>query len=167
MTGALLDSLMQIADSLPDRVVQCGAATAERNELAEGVLGLAIRREVDGVLVLILSGDARTARDARSQVRAFLGPSYARGRPPSAYLPPGAPLTDEVHALAASAPIQAVLIPTELTDAGLRALDRMLAVRERQPQTATTVPRPLARILRDFEDAIERADLAAAANLGY
>ena len=41
----------------------------------------------------------------------------------------------------------------------------MLAVRERQPQTATTVPRPLARILRDFEDAIERADLAAAANL--
>ena len=165
MSGALLDSLRQIADSLPDRVAQCAAATAQRDELTEGALGLAIRREIDGVLVLVLSGDARTARDTRSQVRAFLGASYARGRPPSAYLPPGAPFTDEVRALAASAPLHAVLIPTELTDGGLLALDRMLAVRERQPQTATTVPRPLARILRDFEDAIERADLAAAASL--
>ncbi len=92
---------------MPQRLLQ-------RDGLADGVLGLAIRGEVDGVLVLVLSGDARTARDAQSQIRAFLGPSYARGRPPSAYLPPGAPFTDEVHALAASAPVQAVLIPIEL-----------------------------------------------------
>jgi hypothetical protein len=165
VSGALQDSLSQIAGSLPDRVAQCAAATAQRDDLPGGALGLAVRGEADGVLVLVLSGDARTARDTRSQIRAFLGPSYARGRPPSAYLPPGAPFTDQVDVLAASAPPQAVLIPTELTEAGLRALDRMLAVRERQPQTTTTVPRPLARILRDFEDAIERADVAAAVML--
>jgi hypothetical protein len=165
MSGALLDSLREIADSLPDRVAQCAAETAQCDKLIEGALGLAIRREVDGLLVLVLSGDPRTARDTRSQVRAFLGPSYARGRPPSAYLPPGVPFNDDVHTLAASAPLQAILIPTELTKPGLRALDRLLAVRERQPQTTSTVPRPLAQILRDFEDAIVRADLAGAANL--
>jgi hypothetical protein len=165
MSGALLDSLREVADSLPDRIAQCAEATARREELAEGALGLAIRREADGLLVLVLSGDARTARDTRSQVRAFLGPSYARSRAPSSYLPSGSPFTDQVNALTPSTALQAIVIPSELVGDGLRALDRMLVVRERQPPTATTVPRPLARILRDFEDAIERTDLAAAAAL--
>lgn len=164
MNAALRESLDAIR-GLPDRVAGLAASTAEREQLPAGAIGLALRTEKDGLLVLLLSGDRRTARDAWGQVRAFVGPSYARARPLSAYLQPDAPFAREVERLAPDSDVHAVLVSHDLIDDGLRALERMLAVRERQPQTATTAPRPLARILRDYEDAIERVDLAAATDL--
>jgi hypothetical protein len=47
----------------------------------------------------------------------------------------------------------------------LAAVERLLVVRQRRPETVAILPRQLARILRDFEDAIDRHELGQATAL--
>lgn len=98
-----------------------------------------------------MAPSAQTGRLLRDDLLAFVGPSYARFNGEQAQLRPG----DAVEAVVAE--IQDVrcytlrVVDPELKDDCRNRLRDMLRMQARRPTSLRTVPRPVGRVLRDFE----------------
>ena len=139
--------------------------TAMLESLAEGVIGVAARRDSDGTLFLLLAGDARTGTEVEELTRAFIWPSVARRRPTSKVLREGDELFELARRLGEGGAVIALLAPSGYHDRCAAAISRLFEVRSRRPLTAALTPRQISAVLRDFEDAVAREDVAAAKEL--
>ena len=129
-----------------------------------GQIGLAVRRDASGVLWFLLAGDEATYADLDALARAFVWPSFARARVPSAYLQDGDPIADAIQARAPGGMV-VLLSPPERASSSARAITLMLETRRRRPEGAIVAPRHIGRVLRDFEDAVARSDAGSAKHL--
>ena len=150
---------------LPAEVLAHVEWTAQVDALSEDSFGLALRREDEGLLMVLMAGSPRMARALSDMVRAFLGPSYAMKRRPGAHLHAGDDFAQAVLSLSPLESVQVLVSPHTCARAAANALSRLLAVHGRRPHTAATVARPLAVILRDFEGAVRRTDISTAITL--
>jgi hypothetical protein len=150
-----------ISAALRDRIEE----TAKRDGLKPGEVGLALRAEGESVVFYLIASDSRTAREVESLARAFVWPSFARARQPQSHLKRGDPFAEEVARLAQEAEPVVLLAPPDYVERCSTALERLLEVQARRPDAAVLTPRRLAVVLRDFEDAVAREDVAAARTL--
>lgn len=102
----------------------------------------------------ILCDSARSARIARDQLLAFLGPSYSSfdGRP--AVLDPNDSIDAAVLDRYGRNVFRLDLPQRDLRDRARERLALMVNLRKERPQLASAHPRPVGRLLRDFEYAL-------------
>lgn len=162
---ALTDAAAAIGVQVPAAVLDHVRWTAEVDVLAKEDFGLALRAAPSGLATLLIPGSARAARSVADLVKAFVGPSHARNRPAAAEVHTGDPFGDAIQALADGRPLQVLSVPAGHEKAYLQSLGRLLAVHYRMPPIAAQIVRPLAAILRDFEAAVARGDVAEAVAL--
>ena len=162
---ALTDAAAAIGVPVPASVLDHVRWTAEVDVLAKENFGLALRAAPTDLATVFIPGSARAARSVADLVKAFIGPSHARNRPAAAEVRTGDPFGDAVQALADGRPLQVLSVPAEHETAYLQSLSRLLAVHDRTPPIAAQIVRPLATILRDFEAAVARGDVAEAVAL--
>lgn len=162
---ALTDAADAIGVPVPAPVLDHVGWTAEVDVLAEENFGMALRAGPTGLVTVFIPGSARAARSVADLVKAFVGPSHARNRPPAAEVRPGDPFGDAILALADGRPLQVLSVPAGHEEAYLQSLGRLLEVHDRTPPIAARIVRPLAAILRDFEAAVARGDVAEAVAL--
>jgi hypothetical protein len=165
MGAAMASSAHDLAQRLPGRVAERARWTAGIDTLPAAEFGLAVRHAGDELVLAFIAGSPRAARTVADMVRAFIGPSHGVNRRPLAMLPRGDVFADEVWALAGDNAVQVVVAPALTTERCLLAVDRLLDVQERMPPTAAVAVRPLAPILRDYEGAVIRGDIATAETL--
>lgn len=133
-------------------------ASGESSPVRVGDLRVVGARRENDIVLVVLAGDARGAREAKDLVRAFVGPSHAVAKDPLRVLVPGADITEYVTKMGGE--VASVLAVPPAAEAGaVAAVTRMLAVRARRPAASATQARPLASILRDVETAIARGDV--------
>jgi hypothetical protein len=163
--GEVLSEAAREVDILRDfpQLLTLIEETSQRAPTA-GEVGLASRNDPAGVLWLLLAGDDASSADLDALARAFVWPSYARARPPAAYLRTGDPFAEAALRLAPGG-VVALLSPSDRSSACAQALQWMFEARERRPAGAVVAPRQIGRVLRDFEDAVARGDVAAARDL--
>lgn len=162
---ALTDAAATIGVPVPAPVLDHVRWTAEVEVLAKEDFGLALRAAPPGLATVFIPGSARAARSVADLVKAFVGPSHARNRPAAAEVRAGDRFGDAIQALANGRPLQVLSVPAGHETAYLQSLGRLLAVHDRTPPIAALIVRPLAAILRDFEAAVARGDVAEAVTL--
>jgi hypothetical protein len=150
---------VEVLGSFP-RLATLVDETAAQTPKAGG-LGLASRVEAAGIAWYLLAGDDASYTDADSLARSFVWPSYARGRRAAADLKPGDAFADAVIRRSPGGVI-AMLAPPARSEECARAIDLLFEIRSRRPVGAVVAPRPIGRVLRDFDDAVAREDVAEA-----
>lgn len=158
---AILAELEGVRAQLPATLTALVEATAELEAVGEGDVGLAVRGYPDAMLFCLIAGDPRTVHELDELTRAFVGLTSARRGTAGAHLSGGA-FASAVHALAANGSVALLLAPEATRRRCGEATALMMEVRRRRPATAVALPRPLARVLRDLEDAIAREDVLRA-----
>ena len=133
--------------------------SGETSPVRPGDLRVVGERSANGLLLVVLAGDARGAREAEDLVRAFIGPSYASAKDPRRVLVPGTDLTAHVAKMGGEVARVLAVPPSAVADA-VAAVSRMLAIRARRPAASVLRARPLASVLRDVEAAIARGDVS-------
>jgi hypothetical protein len=96
----------------------------------------------------------RQLRSLRDDLSAFVGPSYSDFTGQLAQLDPADPIEKAVLELTDGRAYRFEVLPAELLPAR-KALSLMRSIWERRPDRTQAVPRPLGRILRDFNMALE------------
>ena len=163
--AAIAASAESLAGELPADVSARVRWTATVDAVPHDTFGVAVRRDPDELVIALIAGSPRSARTVAEMVRAFIGPSHAFNRRPQTVLQAGDPFGDEVWALAGDNGVQVLAAPPSGAKGCLAALARLVEVHERMPRTAVVAVRPLAPILRDFEGAVARGDIATAQTL--
>lgn len=110
----------------------------------------------------VLARDPASARIVREELLAFVGPSYADFWGQVARLDDNDPVEQAVKRVAGQNVFRLEVVDATLMDACRNALERMLEVSERKPVDKRAVPRPVGRILRDFELSVQTAGRADA-----
>lgn len=152
-------------EALPQSVAAEIERTEATQKLTHGALGLAVRSQPDGTVFFLIAGEPHTGAEIEELSKAFVGPSFARRRPPAKHLQAGEPFSEHIERLGSNGRVVALLAPSGYQKRCAAAIARLLEVRARRPLTATLTPRRLAEVLRDFEDAVAREDVAAAEQL--
>ncbi len=165
MGGELGDVGVAIEYPVPDVVLDLIRLTETAEVLDEDQIGIGLRMKEADLITVLAAGSARTARSLVGQVRAFIGPSYASKRSPASEILTGTPFNDRIIQMGSGHPLLVLVTPRERTEDHLRALERLIEVRSRTPLIAAQTVRPLALVLRDFEAAVARGDVAGAVDL--
>ena len=165
MRRGLLQQIASLPADLPVRLKDTIEQTAAAGELVAGTFTLAARQTDQGIALFFGFADDATERDISDLIRAFVGVSFARRRPVAALVAGDDTFAAELRSLAPDPRIHAMLIAPDRQTGALAAVERLLAVRQRRPETVAILPRQLARILRDLEDAIDRRELGQATAL--
>ena len=162
MWPALTGAASSIETPVPDIVLDHIRHTANADAIAEGEFGIGLCPVQAGLITVFIGGSPRDARSLANLIEAFVGPSYARNRPPESEVLADEPFGQAILELAGDCPLQVLHVPRSREEAYLQSLRRLLDLHGRTPPLAAHIVRPLAAILRDFEGAVARCDVAEA-----
>src|SRR4051812_41662023 len=99
MASDPLLAALEAVPSVPTALSSVVRDTASVEELDRARIGVALRDEPLGVTFYLLASDERTQWAADELARAFVWPTFARARRPTAHLKPGDPFSDDILTL--------------------------------------------------------------------